>query len=52
MQTDPSVYIVSAAVIGACLGFMACALMTANRLRRAARDAWREAAAHYDRPRL
>lgn len=44
MPTDPApVYIIAAAIIGAAIGYFAAALMAAIRMRRIAKDTWRQA---------
>ena len=42
MHNDPTAYILAAAILGSALGFMSCALMASNHIRRARIDAWAE----------
>lgn len=49
MHTDPTPYILAATVISFSLGFMACALVAARRIKEADRAAWREARSHFSR---
>ena len=46
---DPSLYIVAAAVIGMCCGFLAASIRVSNRLRRLSAETWREAREYYRR---
>jgi len=43
MMTDPVFYIVAAACFGAALGFMACAVFSSSRIRRANMEGYLEA---------
>lgn len=43
MRSDPTVYIYAAALIGAALGFMGCAVLTGRRVRRANLEGYLEA---------
>jgi hypothetical protein len=46
MTTDPAVYIIAAAILGACIGFFGCALFASSQIRRANRDGYAEALRH------
>jgi hypothetical protein len=41
MTPDPMLYIIAAAVLGAAIGFFACALVASRRIRDAEREGWK-----------
>lgn len=43
MNTDPMIYILAAALLGAAMGFMGCALFSSRRIRRANLEGYLEA---------
>jgi hypothetical protein len=47
MHSDPTTYILAAAVISGAIGFMGASLMAAHQVRRANNDGYAEAVRHY-----
>jgi hypothetical protein len=47
MSTDPTTYILAAAILGASIGFIGASLMAAHQVRRANNDGYAEAVRHY-----
>lgn len=52
MHSDPTAYIIAAAVLGASIGFYAAALMASHTVRRANIEGWKEGVKFYEKRQL
>ena len=47
MQTDPTVYIIAAALLSGCISFIAACVLCSRRIRRAEIEGWKEGVRFY-----